>query len=321
MYLEYIAINQDIVDKIGEVIKNKFNEIPKLDLFDKRYYPPERDNKEDVVRYFLVLVALDHRLSRPGKPYEACLEDGCYHGADLLYRLGKKVYDYNREFFDPRHLASLTVDEFNKIFSIGRARVPDPEVRVYLLKDLGIKITKLFNGRALELITKSSNLIRGVDTQPGLLDLLRIFRAYEDPVEKKSFLLIKFLIGRRILNPKDPWSLEIPVDNHLTRIALRTGLINVKGRLWKYIKAFKPVTRDDDMLIRLFVRRAYKTISVKYHIDIGVLDDFLWIMGRKICLRDEEPQCDKCLFKKFCRAYRDREYLVKEHNYYTTWYY
>ncbi|MDK2384426.1 MAG: iron-sulfur cluster loop, partial [Candidatus Korarchaeota archaeon] len=78
---------------------------------DPRFYPPPSDDEEAVARYFLVMVAMDHRLSRPGRPYEARLEDGFYHGADLLYRLGMEKYLEDPGFFAPSRLASITAEE------------------------------------------------------------------------------------------------------------------------------------------------------------------------------------------------------------------
>jgi len=297
------------------------SEIKPLNLFDERFYPPRNDQVEDVLRYFIVMVALDHRLSRPGKPYTACLEDGCYRGADLLYRLGKKIYDEHREFFDPRHLAEIRVDDIEKYFNYNNARVPDPEVRAYLLRDLGAKILKLYDGMVSNIIRVARGKLRGTLSSPGLIDLLKVFRAYEDPVEKKPFLLAKFLYLRRLFNIVDMDNMEVPVDNHLSRIAYRTGLVTVKGALWDYIKSSKPVPRAVDVLLRLTVRYAYKRVSMASGINPVLLDDLLWTHGRSKCLRDEEPLCQQCIFRDFCKAYYDREFMVSEHIYYDTWYY
>ena len=142
-----------------------------------------------------------------------------------------------------------------------------------------------------------------------------------DPVEKKPMLLAKFLIARGVFKPVDPWNLDVPVDNHLTRIALRTGLVRVEGLLWEKIKGGREFTSEEDVLLRLVVRRAYRVVARNAGIDPGVIDDVLWIHGRKVCLRDSEPLCSKCVFKSFCLAYQNPEYMVPEHYYYNTWYY
>lgn len=318
-----IWIDRDIVYRMASIIRGYVGKLPKLDLFDKRFYPPDNSDLERVYMFFLVMVALDHRLSRPGKPYRYCFSNGeCYRGADLLYHLGMRLYFEKPEFYTPEYLSRITTSEFKEFFNIGDAVVPDPGVRAWLLRDIGYKLLRLYNGSIMYLLESANGRIRGESIdKPGLIDLLRVFRAYEDPVEKKSYLLIKFLVLRGLFKPVDPWNMELPIDNHLTRIAFRTGLVRLEGRLWSLVREFKPVEYIDDVLIRLVVRRAYKLVSIGAGIDPMLLDDALWIYGRSVCIRDESPECSKCIFNSFCLAYHNREYMVSEHNYYSTWYY
>ncbi|OYT56351.1 MAG: hypothetical protein B6U76_04010, partial [Desulfurococcales archaeon ex4484_217_2] len=68
-----------------------------------------------------------------------------------------------------------------------------------------------------------------------LIDRLKTFRAYEDPVEKKSFLLVKFLERRGIFKPIDKENLHVPVDNHLVRIAFRLGIVKLDREILKKV--------------------------------------------------------------------------------------
>ena len=316
-----IIINNDIAVSMASTLRKNIDQLEKIDVFDQRFFPPKEMDREKVGMFFLVMVALDHRLSRPGKPYEACIEDGCYHGADLLWRLGKQILDEYPDFYTAYSLSKIRIDDIKKYFNINNAEVPDPDIRAYLLRDLGLKLDKLYNGKVLELLKASNNRIRGRGVEQGLIDLLRVFRAYEDPVEKKSFLLIKFLQARGLFTPIDQQNMEVPVDNHLSRIAYRTGLVQIQGKLWDSIKSFHEVSYSDDILLRFIIRYAYGLVADLAGINKGVLDDILWIHGRKICLRDKHPDCDSCSFNIFCKAYMNQEYMVKEHNYYNTWYY
>jgi hypothetical protein len=319
--LDVIGVDRSVVDRSARVLKYHAKELPKIDVYDEKYYPPAREDPERVALYFLVMVAMDHRLSRPGKVYAACLEDGCYKGADLLYRLGALKYREDPDFFRPEKLANIKLDEVKSWLSVGGAEPPDLDVRTMLLRDLGLKLIKLYDSSALKVLELSNRKIRGTPAEPGLVDNLKVFRAYEDPVEKKAMLLAKFLIARGLFNPTDPESLEVAVDNHLTRIALRMGLVMVSGPLWDKIKAGVEVEYEEDLLIRLVVRRAYKFLALKSGLSAGAVDDFFWIMGRTTCLRDEQPKCEKCLFKGFCRARKSSAFMVNEHTYYSTWYY
>lgn len=318
---EKIIIDNNIASLMADSIRENLRHLQKIDLFDQRFFPPRDMEHEKIGMFFLVMVAIDHRLSRPGRLYEACIGNECFHGADLLWRLGRKILDEYPSFYDAYNLSRIGVDDIKRFFNIDRAEVPDPDVRAYLLRDLGLKLYKLYDGSFLKLLKASNNRIRGNGIEHGLIDLLRVFRAYEDPVEKKSFLLIKFLRARGIFNPMDKFNMEVPIDNHLSRIAYRTGLVCIKGKLWDYIRGFKEVSYSDDIILRYTIRYAYGLVADLAGIDKGVLDDILWILGRKICLRDSSPRCSSCLFNTFCKAYTDQEYMVKEHNFYKTWYY
>ncbi len=317
--MEVIGIDETIIDRIARVLRNNIQELPSLNVFDERFYPPRDVDLETALRYFIVMVAMDHRLSRPGRKYEACLDDGCYKGADLLYRLGAKLLNEKPVFFNPEYLSSVSIDEVKQVFSAGNASPPDPEVRTLLLRDLGLKLVKLYNASVSNLLNTAKNRIHGSIVEPGLADLLRVFRAYEDPVEKKTMLLVKFLVARGYFNPVD--ELDVAVDNHLSRIAYRTGLVAVSGSLWSKIKEGVEVSLEEDVLLRFTIRRAYRLISQKSGVNARYVDDYFWIMGRTICLRDDKPLCDKCFFKGFCRARKNNAFMVSEHVFYNTWYY
>ncbi|OYT39121.1 MAG: iron-sulfur cluster loop [Desulfurococcales archaeon ex4484_58] len=316
--MSMIGIDQRSVDRVSRILVKRNIEFRELNVFDEKYYPGRNVDEENVIRYFFVMVAMDHRLSRPGKPYEACLDDGCYHGADLLYRLGKKMFDENPEFFSPKNLAKISVDQVKFWLSVEEVGPPDPTTRAYLLRDLGLKILKLYGGETRRIVVESNNRLKGTIEKPGLVDHLKVFKAYEDPVEKKALLLAKFLIKRGIFKPVD--QLDMPIDNHLTRIALRLGLVMVSGELWDKIRKGVEVSVEEDVLIRLFVRRAYRSLAIRSRVKPDILDDHFWLMGREICLRDK-PLCDKCLFKQVCLAKNNPAFMVNEHILYNTWYY
>jgi len=317
--LEVIGIDTRIIDRAARVLdKNKLS-LSKLDVYDSKYYPPREDEREKVLRYFLVMVAMDHRLSRPGRPYEGYVDGEFYHGADLLYRLGAKKYYEDPDFFSPEHLMKISADEVREWLSAGSASPPDITVRTYLLRDLGLKLVKLYRGSVEKLIGGYKVRLHGAITSPGLVERLRVFRAYEDPVEKKTMLLAKFLDARDLIEIMD--ELDLAIDNHLSRIAYRLGIVMVSGPLWDKITSGVEVTWEEDILLRMTIRRAYRLLARKSGISPRLLDDHLWIMGRVTCLRGKEPLCNRCLFRNFCMAKKNSKFMVNEHTYYNTWYY
>ncbi len=268
---------------------------------DPRYYPPSGADPETVAAYFLVMVAMDHRLSRPGRPYEARLSgDGFYHGADLLYRLGARRLQEDPGFFTPGRLARVTVEEVRAWLCVGDTCPPDPGVRAALLRDLGRKLQLLYRGSALRLIEEARGMLHTWDPgAPGLVERLRVFEAYSDPVEKKPMLLAKFLERRGVIEIHDPWNKRVPVDNHLTRIALRLGLLQPRPGLAEKIRRREPFTPWEDVELRIGVREAWHQVARRAGYDDFILDDLLWTMGRRLCIHDA-PRCRRCTGHPAC---------------------
>jgi len=282
---------------------------------DPRYYPPQEDDYEHVVSYFFTMVAIDHRTSI-FKEYKAKIGEEEYRGADLLWRLGIEIYERDRDFFLPQNLAKITLDTVRKWLTIDEAEIWDPGIRALLLQDLGKKTVIYYNSKFTNILEKSKGKIRG---ENSITNLLKIFRAYEDPVEKKIFLLIKFLTRRRLIEIKDPENIELPVDNHLTRIAIRTGIVRPSREIEEAIEREVEVDQKTDIEIRLTIRQAWKKLTQRTGIEPTTLDDYLWNHGRKICT-PENPKCSQCPLKNTCKANQTGKYL-KEHKHQLTWYY
>jgi len=307
------------LEKIRNVSKALTSvDIKPMDLYDTRFYPNKNESLDKVLMYFIVMVAMDHRLSRPGKQYRAFIYGEELHGADLLYRLGMKMYNEKLEFFDPRNLVKIEPRDIVSWLTIGSATPPDPDVRSLLLQDLGLKMLKLFDGDPVNLLIVSENRLRKEDGD-GFLELLKIFKAYQDPVEKKGMLLAKFLSYRGILNIVDVCNKRVAVDNHLTRIAIRLGIVDLEKRYIEKIQNMIPIEREEDIVIRYNVREAYRYLSEYSNVDPFHLDDILWNLGRSICIK-VKPLCEMCYFKSVCRAYLENVYL-DEPMYFDTWYY
>ncbi len=310
------SINHVQINNLAKIFHNI--SIEPMDLYNPIYYPEDNEPLDRVLAYFIVMVAMDHRLSRYGRIYQAEIDGRVYRGADLLYRLGKTMYVKHPEFFEPRNLVKISALDIVKWLSIGGASPPDPETRAFLLRDIGEKIIKIFDGDPINIIRYSSGYLRKDDGY-GFIDILKIFRAYQDPVEKKPFLLAKFLSYRGILKIFDQLNKRMPIDNHLTRIAIRLGLIDLEDIYRERILRNEEFGYDEDILIRMSVREAYRYLCNTGGIDPFHLDDFLWQFGRTICIRDR-PLCSKCLFRELCSAYGEKMFL-NEHRYENTWYY
>ncbi len=332
-----LVVDASSVRRAARVFSRIASMVELDDFTDPRFYPPRGSDPEIVASYFLVMVAIDHRTSRPGKPYEGIVDGAWYHGADLLYALGARKLREEPGFFEPRSLARITVEDVRRwLRSDDGVEPPDPEVRAALLRDLGSKLVALYNGSALRLVEESGGwLRRHPEPERGFLDHLRVFLAYNDPVEKKSHLLAKFLERRGLLKIRDSWHKHVPVDNHVVRLAVRIGLVRPLEGLQTLFDKLSQGSVDDetDVYIRMVVRRAWDLVAREANLDPYVLDDILWLGGRSCCARDRlvcihgcTSTCEKlgfcreggCIFTSICRA--SRQYIV-EHDFLTTWWY
>ena len=331
-----LLIDEVVAGRLAHIF-TRLLESYKPDAFtDPRFYPPPDADPELAARYFLVMVAMDHRLSRPGRPYEGLVDGERYHGADLLYALGARRLREEPGFFDPASLSRVTPEDVRRwLRSDDGVEPPDPELRAALLRDLGAKLFECFGGSVTRMLEESRGVLRGHPRgERGLLDNLRCFLAYNDPVEKKSHLLAKFLERRGLFRARDSWHKHVPVDNHVTRLALRTGLVRPTGSMAHLFEPGGPeVDPETDVYIRMVVRRAWDLVASYTGIDPYILDDLLWAGGRACCRQDRlacihgcSEKCEKlglcrrgaCVLKDVCRAGRER---IVEHKFYNTWWY
>ncbi len=270
---------------------------------DPLLFPPKDDEAERQLGFFLSMVGIDHRTRTELTDFSAEIHGRSLSGADLLYYLGMKVYQGDERSFTPRWLAHLVPEEAKHLLCFGDNCVWDFYTRIFLLRDLGKKVRKI------------TDLLL-VDSIEDLTSNLSSFRAYEDPVRKKTFLLAKFLDGRGLA--RFSGEKHVPVDNHLTRIAVRLGIVLPSESLLESMRESRELTREEDVEVRMVVRQAWKEVSARSGVDPFTLDDFLWPLGRLICTR--EPHCSKCPLSEVCRSNSTGEYW-EEPRHTLTWYY
>jgi len=258
--------------------------------------PPAEAPAELVSNFYFFVVAIDHRTSSPdGAAFEGYLGNKFFHGADLLYAVAVQRLKEDPDFFSAQRMAQISEEEVSEWLSIlmngEKVIIYNPQERAELLRDLGEQLLKSGYKTALKLVDRSEGyLIRKQGT--GLLQLLKNFKAYSDPVGKKSFLWIKFLTGRGLLVIQDLDHLNVPVDNHLSRIALRMGIVNIKDdETRNRLRQEQSFTVSEDFELRETVRNAFKEILNYRKLKFNELDDLFWVLGRTHCIHSKNPLC------------------------------
>ena len=293
-----VIVDVDAAEAVAGVVKRI--EVRRDDYMDERFYPPPSAPRELQLGYFFTMVAIDHRTSGPWGNYEADIGGEVLRGADLLYWRGARVFRDDPGLFTPERLARMSVDEARRLMG----DVWDFWVRLLLIRDLGEKTARL--GGFENLLDTS---IR------RFADKLSEIRAFEDPVRKKAMLLAKFLDGRGLARFDDIGEADIPVDNHVTRLALRLGLIRLAGRLREKLEAGLEFSAEEDVAVRRRVAIAWRLVSEFSGVHVFALDDYLWRFARTVCT-PVNPRCGICPFRDVCK---DRS--IREHRFSLTWWY
>jgi hypothetical protein len=222
------------------------------------YEPPHFAHVPDLDSA-LFLCAIDHR-SGYSSPH---LVDGAgpFEGSALLWEVGLSSARRRPGLLSARALSDVDADDVAETFRVGGETVPDPERRASLWRDLAAGLQRDYGGAATDLVAASDGRLGGGG---GLLERLRAFEAYSDPLAKKSFLFAKIAERRGWFAVSDPESWEVCADNVLMRIALRCGLVD-PGELAE---------------VRAATREAFKRVAAEAEIAVPVLDDLLWELGR-----------------------------------------
>jgi hypothetical protein len=222
------------------------------------YEPPDFAHVPDP-NAALFLCAIDHRTGyRTGHLIDGA---GPFEGSELLWEVGLAAARRRPGLLTAASLADVRAEDVADTFRVDDETVEDPERRAALWRDLAAGLNRDYARSAAQLLRACGERLGG---EGGLLDRVRRFDAYSDPLAKKSFLFAKIAERRGWLGVSDPEAWEVCADNVLMRLALRSGLVEPGA-----LDAVRPATRD-----------AFKRVAMEAAISPPVLDDLLWELGR-----------------------------------------
>ena len=139
------------------------------------------------------------------------------------------------------------------------------------------------------------NIFKGVSDIDEMIRRLVEFRQFGPG---KSALLLKNYYKLGFIELEDPYDFPIKVDRHVIRISVGTGVMR-----------FEPEGRYRTEKIVPMLRELYRKITRAEKIDPGELDDALWVIGAKICVKKKLSYCQtmQCPLEHYC------EKLAKMH--------
>jgi hypothetical protein len=319
---------------------------PKVEAFlNPSLFPGPTYDREEVAHFFFFVTGIDHRTSPLNQSFEGTINGMYFQGADLLWHLSLQKFNENPQTFHPSAMAQITDEMITDWYSVNYpvpVTIRNPEERAALLRNGGKLLLERYQGSVLNLLAEAEHRVSTLPEKDssGLLDLLSQFKAYEDPAKKKSYLLLKFLLRRNLWAIIDENQIRIPVDNHLTRIALRTRIVTVSSDFASLLREQIPISRDTDVLLREKIGDAYSQVGRYAKRSVLELDDFFWHFGRQCCLVTnpicvsgctancfvveqllEVPCRGKCPLSTICPASTNDAHRVLVEPKFDTWYY
>ncbi|HMC07605.1 MAG TPA: hypothetical protein VKG89_09470 [Solirubrobacterales bacterium] len=222
------------------------------------YEPPSFDHVPDPDAA-IFLCAIDHKSGYRGRYLVG--GRGPFEGSALLWAVGLRAAERHPGLLMAARLREAGADEVGELFRIGGETVADPERRAGLWRDLAAGLERDHEGDAAALLATAGGRLGGGS---GLLALLARYRAYSDPLQKKSLLFAKIAARRGWLRVADPECWEVCSDSVLMRLALRSGLV-------------QPDSLEE---VRSATREVFAEVALAAELSPPVLDDLLWELGR-----------------------------------------
>ena len=288
--LPSVTVSDDVCRSIAAFVRSRT--IPE----DREDSKLEGFTGPQVSNFYLLLVALCHQTSPRGKlPLEGTVGNRHLRGWDYLSAKLEAIAHISPIILSPSYWARIAETDLREIFrdEILGERLSDPTGRVGLIQDLGEKMLRHSWASADGFYALSEGRI--ASGNPNLLDLLSQFKAYSDPVRKKSFFFLALMRNAGIWTYVDSERLGAPVDYHEVRGHLRIGTVQIcDPDLRSKLLAGLEVTAEDDISIRQAVHEALMLVSEYSGLrNPSQIHYMFWNIFRSCCTR-ENPHCYSC---------------------------
>lgn len=223
-------------------------------------------------------------------------------GSDFLFRCVTRALESRAEFFAPAHLATLSDEDWNRVFADDAGRNPLPAwstnrdiIRSYVAWFAGARVTPR------ELVSRVNAAERPL---ASFLSVVGCIPGYaEDPLRKKLMLLAVILENRpeRFLRVTDSDAYEPIIDYHLQRSALRTGLVVIDDpNLRTAIVERRVIAAAAEESIRRATFEAVRRLVARSGRSVAAVDWFFFT-NRRRCPEMTIPDCEACPVRGICR--------------------
>ncbi len=273
-----VAIDEAVCEKVAVLLSRV--SIPS----DKEDSALEAFTSDEIGNFYLLLVAICHQT----QSLEGLIAGSYRRGWDYLSGKLENVTRSDRKILDPSEWFNLSSDSVRDLFHDDQYgdTLTDPVGRAKLIRNLGQVMQQHGWSSLNDLYSVAEKRIAG--SSPNLQDLLAKFRAYNDPVRKKTFFLLGLMANTGTWSYVDEGNLGPPVDYHEVRGHLRLGTVIIHDdSLRKKLLSRQPVTENEDIAIRQAVCDAIMHIAKQPQMPKPMgLHYLFWNVFRNVCLRD-----------------------------------
>lgn len=279
-------INEKRVEELAGIIKEMNYKPIKFDnpeLFpepDEFIYP----------NYVFFMVSIDHRTG-----FDVNWK---YRGSDLLFYLARKKQMEVRDFFTAENMIKIDANQIREIFNFQGLVIREPEERAFLLRDCAEKLLEKYEGDVM-------NLIRSARFHSdAICEKLKEFKAYSDPLRKKSYLFLKILKRQGFGIFGKIW---FPVDNVLVKVAINSGIVEPEREILEKIIKKELLGEEEVFKLRKETEIALKMLSEESEIEADIIDDILWTYGRRRGETSLDCRVEKSALERFLKFIETRK--------------
>jgi len=221
--------------------------------------------------------------------FEGTLNGRWVRGWDYLVEASqRRMKDFTAQrmqAYTAEDLLSLLSDDFDPAHS----HIDRVEERLGQLHDCASRLLRDYDGEAMAIYERSQGRLKG---EGGLLELLSEFTAYSDPLQKKSVLLAGMLHESGVWPLRDAQNLKVAMDYHAMRVALRSGMVEVKdAELARDLRERRPVSTEVNQAVRTTVSAACDIVVQEGGFSVFAFDKLIWHLGRSCCFYGHDPIC------------------------------
>lgn len=234
-------------------------------------------------------------------PLLAPLDGQVSKGAEYLWRAYMRRLDDQPELFTPAGQLDPSEDELADLYRADDGTNPMPAF------DLHYEIARAYAQDMLALDLTPQKIVEMSNLSPTpiktFLEILDKISGYkEDPLRKKSSLLVEILVNRpeRFLKPAPDEKLDPIVDYHNMRACLRMGLVDiVDSELKSAVAQRKLISAEDEWAVRFACYRAIELCAALSGKGVEGVGQFFF-NSRKYCPEMTKPDCASCLVDSAC---------------------